>query len=128
MSLADVYEYAYEKLRVTVALKNTEIAKLKEENALAVAELLEYKGEKTVLLKEIDRLRKAVLNQEGDKLCWIKDEGQAKALPEAEFMESCRRHRLQIASTNGEYAGLRTIAQLEAEVVRLQAALDNYPF
>lgn len=59
----------------------------------------------------------------GDNLCWIKnkdDEEIAKALPESEFLESCRRYRNQIATERGEYTGGRTIAQLEEEVERLQ--------
>lgn len=65
---------------------------------------------------ENERLRASVLNQYGDNLCWIESAEEAKALPEAEFLESCRRYRAQIAESRGELAvGQKTIAQLEAE-------------
>lgn len=69
---------------------------------------------------EIERLRCARRNQLGDDLCWIVSEGEAKALPEAEFLESCRRHRAQIVAERGEFSGGMTIAQLEAEIERLR--------
>jgi DNA repair exonuclease SbcCD ATPase subunit len=70
-------------------------------------------------------LRQAVLNQCGDNLCWVTNLDEAKALPEAEFLESCRRYWNQIASERGEATGLKTIAQLEAEVRALAEARDQ---
>ena len=70
------------------------------------------------------KLNNSIMNQCGDNLCWIGDKDQAKALPEAEFMESCRRYRNQIASERGEFTGGKTIAQLEAEIAEHDASLD----
>lgn len=75
----------------------------------------------------VDVLRKGIMNQRGDDLCWIQDPATARALPEAEFMESCRRYRAQIASERGEFAEGKTIAQLEAEIVCLKEALEKTP-
>lgn len=75
--------------------------------------------------EETARLRTAVLNQCGDNLCWIKETASAAALPEAEFLESCRRYRAQIANDRGEFSSGMTIAQLEAEVERLRMALSG---
>jgi hypothetical protein len=83
-------------------------------------ELDSREGERLVLVKRVKELEQAVLNQCGDNLCWVTNDAEVKALPEAEFLESCRRYRLQIVSERGEAAGLKTIAQLEAEIVRLQ--------
>lgn len=63
----------------------------------------------------------AILNARGDDLCWITDPEQAKALPENEFLESCRRYRLQLVDGRGEVCGLKTIAQLEARIRELEA-------
>src|SRR5579863_3144638 len=73
----------------------------------------------------IDRLTGAVLNQCGDNLCWLEGtvgEQAGRILPEAEFLESCRRYRQQIAETKGEVTDPRrmTIAQLEARCVRIE--------
>lgn len=68
----------------------------------------------------------AVRNQRGDDLCWIQNPENAevaRALPEAEFLESCRRYRAQIASERGEFPAGKTIAQLEAECQRLKAEM-----
>jgi hypothetical protein len=80
-------------------------------------------GKYTKLQAENERLRTAVLNQCGDNLCWVENVDQAKALPEAEFLESCRRYRDQIAGERGELqAGQMTIAQLEATIEKERAA------
>jgi hypothetical protein len=76
------------------------------------------------LSQENGRLHAAILNQCGDNLCWITDPEQAKALPEAEFLESCKRYRDQIASGRGEFLGGRTIAQLEARVLELERNVE----
>lgn len=77
--------------------------------------------------QKVIRLQQAVANQCGDNLCWVTDPCAAavKALPEAEFLESCRRYRLQVVSEHGEATGLPTIAQLEAENARLRSELEE---
>jgi hypothetical protein len=70
-------------------------------------------------------LRVAVLNQCSDSLCWVVTPETAKALPEREFLESCRRYRQQIADERGEFRGGQTIAQLEATLeYRSQTIVD----
>lgn len=81
--------------------------------------------EREALLERVDGLQNAVRNQRGDDLCWITDEGAAKALPKEEFHESCERHRLKIASERGEFTGGRTITELEAENERLKQECDE---
>lgn len=71
------------------------------------------------LTRERDFLVRSCLNVAGDDLCWIQDPTIARALPEAEFLESCRRYRNQIAGERGEFADGDTIAQLEAKVKTL---------
>lgn len=73
-------------------------------------------------------LRKAVLNQAGDNLCWLKSDdplriiidGHPQIPPISEFLESCARYHSQLTGERGELQGCRTIAQLEAEVERLK--------
>ncbi len=77
------------------------------------------------LRKDLNRQRQAILNQCGDNLCWIEDTEKAKALPAAEFLESCRRYYLQISAERGVAEGLPTIAQLEAEIERLKNILQR---
>lgn len=72
---------------------------------------------------ENKELRRAILNQCGDDLCWVKDSGEVKALPETEFLESCRRFRAQVVDHDGEAIGLKTIAQLEAELAGYKESL-----
>ena len=67
----------------------------------------------------------AAMNRAGDDLCWIVDPETAKALPEAEFLESCRRYRNQIAGERGEAVGCMTIAQLEAALSDARRALRD---
>lgn len=73
---------------------------------------------------ENKRLRLCIRNQRGDDLCHITDLPQAMALPQAEFLESCRRYHDQI-SRNGTLEGGRTIAQLEARIVELEQLLKE---
>lgn len=80
-----------------------------------------------LLWAENQSLRAALLNKRGDDLCWVEDPARARALPEAEFMESCRRHRAQIAKERGELSiGQMTIAQLEKRVVELEEERDGH--
>lgn len=67
----------------------------------------------------IAELEASVRNQQGDNLCWF--DGSPPIPPKAEFLESCRRYHDQIATQNGVLEGGRTIAQLEARVVELEA-------
>ncbi len=80
-------------------------------------------------IEEIERLRKSVLNRQGDDLCWF-DIGathpHVKIPPAEEFLESCRRFHEQVAGDSGLLEGCMTIAQLEAEVERLRAALAQH--
>jgi hypothetical protein len=62
----------------------------------------------------------------GDNLCWITDPAQAKALPETEFLESCRRYRQQIADERGEFAEGKTIAQLEEDLATAKQDLIEF--
>lgn len=78
-------------------------------------------NEVDTLKQENARLRAALCNWRGDDLCWIESEPEALALPEAEFMESCRRYRKQLAGERGEAVGCMTIAQLETRIVELDA-------
>lgn len=71
------------------------------------------------LLERIKGLEASVRNQQGDNLCWF--DGSPPIPPKAEFLESCRRYHDQIATQNGVLEGGRTIAQLEARVVELEA-------
>lgn len=74
------------------------------------------------LKEENLELRKSILNQAGDNSCHLK--GDEVALPPwADFRESCLRHWKQITNKQGELSGCRTIAQLEAEVRRLEGLL-----
>jgi hypothetical protein len=84
----------------------TEVERLREENA---------------------RLQRAVRNQAGDALCWVKDPAcpDVQALPREEFLESCRRYHAQIAPQHGVADGLPTISQLEAENATLRAQLSR---
>lgn len=74
----------------------------------------------TVLLDENERLRKSVLNIEGDNECWVTNAGAFQLPPRAEFLESCSRFHAQLASERGELVGCKTIAELEAENERLR--------
>jgi hypothetical protein len=84
------------------------------------------------MIAEIRRLRVVLANMVGDSLCRFTSTeeaaSEAKAIPEKEFLESCRRYRNQIASERGEFDAGMTIAQLESNCVRLNnesAALRN---
>ncbi len=74
------------------------------------------------LEREVASLR----NIAGDNLCRF-DMGaavhEAKALPEPQFLESCRRFRQQIADERGEAVGCMTIAQLEYRIANLEESL-----
>jgi hypothetical protein len=87
------------------------------------------------LTEENLRLKRAVLNQCGDNLCFLTDKeiGDIRADPGRippwpEFGESCRRFHAQVADAVGGVlqAGQMTIAQLEAEVERLRQENANY--
>ena len=82
--------------------------------------------EPTDLQEENQRLRSAILNQCGDNLCWITDPATAKILPEAEFLESCRRYHAQLQAENGVVSGCMTVAQLEARVLELETELKRW--
>jgi hypothetical protein len=75
--------------------------------------------------QEIAELKTSILNQRGDDLCWVTDPEAVKALPQAEFLESCRRYHAQLVTERGEATGLRTIAQLEARIVELEGQLTE---
>ncbi len=78
--------------------------------------------EAKALREENASLKASCLNQCADNLCWLSDPEVGKALPESEFLESCRRYRNQIAGTVGELtSGTMTIAQLEASNAKLRA-------
>jgi hypothetical protein len=79
------------------------------------------------LQEENTRLRMAVRNQCADNLCWLTDPEVGKALPELEFLESCRRYHAQITE---KYTTLvpgsnMTIAQLEARIAELEDQLKK---
>lgn len=109
---------------VEVAIRNQSVAEYMDQwegralkaEAQSVVDAARVKELKT----QNERLRQAVMNQSGDNLCWISNEAEAKALPRKQFLESCERYHAQLVGTFGEATGLRTIAQLEAEIVRLQ--------
>jgi hypothetical protein len=73
--------------------------------------------------RHIDRLAKAVLNQAGDNLCWF-NPLRALIPPREEFLESCARFHTQMCTENGELDGCKTIAQLEAEIVRKDTEIE----
>lgn len=76
-------------------------------------------------LLEIERLRKSVLNQSADNLCWVEDPEQVKMIPRDQFLESCARYHTQMSAERGVIPGCMTIAQLEAEVERLRGELEE---
>lgn len=72
-------------------------------------------------VKALESENASLRNQLGDNLCWINDlekpdAERARALPEVEFLESCRRFHGQISQGLGVFAGGKTIAQLEQEL------------
>lgn len=67
----------------------------------------------------------AAMNVAGDHLCWIVNEKEAMALPEKEFLESCRRYRNKIAEERGTFIGGFTIAELETELSKAKEALEK---
>ncbi len=75
------------------------------------------------LREENQKLRAAVRNQCGDNLCWFDDPEVGRALPREEFLQSCGRYYSQISKERGVVLGCRTIAQLEARVLELEAQL-----
>ncbi len=86
----------------------------------------QLKAEAAALRSENASLR----NRLGDNLCWLDElerpeAERAKALPEGEFLESCRRFHAQVAQGLGVFTGGLTIAQLEAEVRRLTLEADR---
>lgn len=87
----------------------------------AMADISGLLAECTRLAAENAELKAARQNIIGDDLCWIDNVDQIKALPEAEFLESCRRYRNQLASEVGEASGCRTIAQLEIHITKVEA-------
>lgn len=83
-------------------------------------------AENSRLRDENARLRKAILNQAGDDLCWLETGWKTNLIPPcAEFLESCSRFHAQISGQRGELTGCMTIAQLEAEVARLREQLTG---
>lgn len=78
------------------------------------------------LREEVERLRKAVLNQSGDNLGRLTPDDLRKIPPKAEFLQSCDHFHTQIASGAGELVGCQTIAQLERDNLALRLALDAY--
>ncbi len=108
-----------------------------DEEALAAGLVFDREGDSSELrcinrelTEENGKLRKSVLNQCGDNLCWFKPNGEPctqedMPIPSAdEFLESCRRYHQQITERNGTLAGVgcMTIAQLEAA---LQSTRDE---
>jgi len=85
----------------------------------------ECQVERDRLAVELLQARASILNQCGDNLCWTGSPDDVKAIPEAEFLESCRRYRKQIADEHGEFTGGRTIAQLEGDVEKLRAEANR---
>lgn len=121
-----------------IAVLTTERNRLKTENENLRAELghhvsseihLKVVEERDRLKSELERARSAILNQCGDNLCrfddWPSATAEAKALPEAEFLESYRRYRNQIAGEVGEYADGLTIAQLEVALEQARQELAS---
>lgn len=93
----------------------------------ALSELKRVREESEALKAENKRLRGSVLNQCSDNICWIEEIDVARALPESEFLESCRRYRQQIADVGGEVqpGETKTIAQLEAAVEESKAEIGR---
>lgn len=92
------------------------------------------RGRIVALEEQVESLKRAIKNKQGDDLCWIEDPEKALALPREEFMESCRRYRDQIMLERGELnVGQMTIAQLEEKVLdlaggepKLRQPLENF--
>lgn len=79
-------------------------------------------------LAQLEQELASLRNIAGDNLCRFdmdSAKAEARALPEAEFLESCRRFRQQIADERGEVSGCRTIAQLEQRVKDVEQERDR---
>lgn len=102
-----------------VSIVKTRIAELEAECRNAKEWQEEFSKAADGRYERIAELEASVRNQQGDNLCWF--DGSPPIPPKAEFLESCRRYHDQIATQNGVLEGGRTIAQLEARVVELEA-------
>ena len=77
---------------------------------------------------ELERLRRAVLNQCADNVCWLDDPDKGKLIPREEFLKSCERYRDQLEGANPSIIKLMTIAQLEAEIETLRVDRDKIEY
>lgn len=107
------------RLIAEVRSQAARIAELNEECGNAKEWRAEFSKAADRRYERIAELEASVRNQQGDNLCWF--DGSPPIPPKAEFLESCRRYHDQIATQNGVLEGGRTIAQLEARVVELEA-------
>ena len=80
------------------------------------------------VLAENERLRQRLLTAAGDDLCRLSQEeitaytsGEVPIPPKEEFIPSCERFWEQIAATAGVNHSCLTLAQLVAEIERLQS-------
>jgi hypothetical protein len=121
--LANEWEERFRIQAEQILSRDLEIARLNGAWCDVRSQKDALRAERDALRAEVERLRNAIRNQRGDDLCWIQNPENAevaKVLPEAEFLESCRRFHGQLAAERGTFAGGMTIAQLEAEIERLK--------
>jgi len=101
-----------------------------EEFAAAYNSLTPEQIKAAMLARALRAENASLRNQLGDNLCRFDMDAatrEAKALPESEFLESCRRFRNQVAAERGEVGPeCMTIAQLEAEVERLREEIRQW--
>ncbi len=92
-----------------------------------IDDIQEYRKEIEALKTEVSTLRKSVANQAGDNRCWLTENVSTgiPLPPWPEFQESCHRFHTQVTAEDGVLIGCKTIAQLEAEIVRIRALFDK---